>query len=102
MSGFQVLCGDFAHYQDPDEEWSVDGFTTADAAAEYARRFVRDQVEHMRAEYPDAEALKAAFMMFGEYAIAPGFEFAAWLDHCIANPATKRADTDYQAIDPNR
>ena len=102
MTGFQVLCGDFAHYQDPDEEWSVDGFATAEAAAEYARRFVRDQVEHMRDAYPDAEALKMAFMMFGEYAMAPGFELSTWLDHCFANPATKRSDTDYQAIDPNR
>jgi len=97
-----VLCGDFAHYQDPDEEWTVEGFRTEEAAAEYARRFVRDQVEHLRAEYPDAEALKSAFLMFGEYAIAPGFTLAPWLDHCIANPATRRADTDYQALDPNR
>ncbi len=102
MTTFQVLCGDFAHYQDKDEEWSVDGFATAEAAAEYARRFVRDQVEHLRGEYPDAEALADAYMTFGEYAMAPGFELASWLAHCIANPATKRSDTDYQAIDPNR
>ena len=102
MSTFQVLCGDFAHYQDPDEEWSVDGFRTEDAAAEYARRFVRDQVEHLRGEYPDPEALRVAFLMFGEYAIAPGFELKSWLDHCIANPATRKADTDYQALDPSR
>ena len=102
MSTFQVLCGDFAHYQDPDEEWSVDGFRTAEAAAEYARRFVRDQIEHLRGEYPDAGALEQAFLMFGEYAIAPGFELKAWLAHCIANPATRKADTDYQALDPNR
>ena len=36
-----VLCGDFAHYQDPDEEWSIDGFRTEEAAAEYARRIAR-------------------------------------------------------------
>ena len=102
MSTFQVLCGDFAHYQDPDEEWSVDGFRTEEAAAEYARRFVRDQVEHLRGEYPDPEALRGAFLMFGEYAIAPGFALKPWLDHCIANPATRKADTDYQALDPNR
>ncbi len=97
-----VLCGDFAHYQDPDEEWSVEGFRTAEAAAEYARRFVRDQVEALRAEYATPEALRDACLAFGEYAIAPGFELKAWLDHCIATPASKRADTDYQAIDPNR
>jgi hypothetical protein len=97
-----VLCGDFAHYQDPDEEWSVEGFRTAEAAAEYARRFVRDQVEALRAEYATPETLRDAYLAFGEYAIAPGFELKAWLDHCIATPASKRADTDYQAIDPNR
>ena len=102
MSTFRVLCGDFAHYRDPDEEWTVEGFRTAEAAAEYARRFVRDQVEHLRAEYPDATALKGAFLMFGEYAMAPGFELSPWLDHCIANPAARKADTDYQALDPNR
>jgi hypothetical protein len=97
-----VVCGDFAHYQDPDEEWSVDGFRNADQAAEYARRFVRDQVEALRAEYATPEALREAYLSFGEYAIAPGFELTAWLDHCIATPATRRADTDYQAIDPTR
>ena len=102
MSTFAVLCGDFANAMDPDEEWTVEGFRSEEEAAEYARRFVRDQVEHLRAEYADAEALKQAFMMFGEYAIAPGFELAAWLDHCIANPAARKADTDYQALDPNR
>ena len=97
-----VLCGDFAHYQDPDEEWSVDGFRTAEAAAEYARRFVRDQVEGLRGEYADVAGLREAYLAFGEYAIAPGFDLEAWLDHCIANPAARKADTDYQALDPNR
>jgi len=97
-----VLCGDFASDQDPDEEWEVPGFRTPDAAAEYARRFVRDQVEGLRAEYADAAALKQAYLSFGEYALAPGFELEAWLDHCIANPAARKADTDYQALDPNR
>ncbi len=97
-----VLCGDFAHYQDPDEEWEVPGFRTAEAAAEYARRFVRDQIEGLRAEYEDTAALRDAYLSFGEYAIAPGFDLQAWLAHCIANPAARRADTDYQALDPNR
>jgi hypothetical protein len=96
-----VLCGDFAHYQDPDEEWAVHGFRTEEAAAEYARRFVRDQVEHLRSEYPDPEALEQAFLMFGEYAMAPGFVLRDWLAYCIANPAAGKADTDYQALDPS-
>ena len=96
-----VLCGDFAHYQDPDEEWSVDGFRTEEAAAEYARRFVRDQVEGLRGAYEGPAALRDAYLAFGEYAIAPGFELQAWLVHCIANPAARKADTDYQALDPS-
>ncbi len=53
------------------------------------------------AEYPDPAALEQAFLTFGEYAIAPGFELKPWLAHCIAQPAARRADTDYQALDPN-
>jgi hypothetical protein len=102
VTTFQVLCGDFAHYQDPDEEWSVDGFRSAEDAAEYARRFVRDQVVALRGEYATPEALRDAFLSFGEYAIAPGFDLQSWLAHCIATPAARRTDTDYQAIDPNR
>jgi hypothetical protein len=97
-----VTIGDFFHYQDPDEEWTIDGFRTAEAAAEYARRFIRDQIEAMRGEYPDPAALEQAYLSFGEYAMATGFELKPWLAHCIAQPATRKADTDYQALDPNR
>lgn len=96
-----VTCGDFASDQDPDEEWSIDGFRTEQAAAEYARRFVRDQIEGLRGAYEDPAALREAYLAFGEYAIAPGFDLQAWLAHCISEPATKRADTDYQALDPS-
>lgn len=96
-----VLCGDFAHYMDPEEEWSVDGFRTEEAAAEYARRFVRDQIEGLRGAYATPAALRDAYFAFGEYAIAPGFELKAWVAHCIANPAARKADTDYQALDPS-
>ncbi len=95
-----VVFGDFAHDQDADEEWTVDGFRTEEAAAEYARRFVRDQIEGLRAEYADAAALSEAFFSFGEYAIAPGFDLKSWVAHCIATPAARRAETDYQAIEP--
>ena len=32
---------------------------------------------------------------------AVGFDLQAWLAHCIANPAARKADTDYQALDPS-
>ena len=48
MSRHSVRCGDFADEGDPDEEWLVAGFASAEAAQEYARRFVRAQVEDLR------------------------------------------------------
>jgi hypothetical protein len=92
-----VRCGD---YGDPDEEWTVDGFASAEAAAEYARRFIRAQIEDMRADAGAAEELRAMYRSFGEYARTPGFDHEAWAAHCIATPAGRRAETDYQAIEP--
>ena len=50
VSRHSVRCGDFADEGDPDEEWQVEGFAWAEAAQEYARRFVRAQVEDFRRE----------------------------------------------------
>lgn len=97
---FSVLCGDFAHEHDPDDQWIVEGFRSMEAAQEFARRFVRDQIEGLREEYADAATLSGAYFTFGEYARTPGFDLQAWVAHCIANPATRQSDTDYQAIDP--
>ena len=100
MSRHSVTCGDFAHWQDPEEEWVVSGFTSAEAAAEYARRFIRAQIEDMRREATSPEALHALYLDWGEYAATPGFDSQAWVAHCIANPATRKAETDYAALDP--
>lgn len=100
MSRHSVLCGDFAHFQDPEEEWTVEGFASAAAAQEYARRFIRAQIEDMRAEVSDADALRDLYLSWGEYAATEGFDSAAWVLHCIATPATKKAETDYEALDP--
>jgi hypothetical protein len=97
-----VRCGDFAQRGDPEEEWEVEGFATAEAAQEYARRFVRAQVEDLRRDAAGAPpgALRDAYLRWGEYAETPGFDAAAWAEHCIAHPATRRAETDYAALDP--
>jgi hypothetical protein len=100
MSRPTVLCGDFATSGDPDEEWEVGPFASAEAAAEYARRFIRAQIEDLRATAPDAEALRAAYLAFGEYATTAGFDPAPWVAHCVATPASRRAETDYQALEP--
>ncbi|MCO6418925.1 hypothetical protein JYK14_22595 [Siccirubricoccus sp. KC 17139] len=102
MSRHRVLCGDFASGQDPDEEWEVPGFASAEAAAEYARRFIRAQIEDLRRETPDPAALREAYYTFGEYAAAEGFDSEAWVNHCIAMPATRKAEVDYAALEPGR
>ena len=98
---FLVMCGDFAHYQDPEEEWVVTGFTSAAVAQEYARRFIRAQIEDLRGQAESQAALKEMYFSWGEYAATEGFDSAAWVDHCIATPASRKAETDYDALDPN-
>jgi len=100
MSGHRVRCGDHASDGDPDEEWEVAGFASAAAAQEYARRFIRAQIEDLRRETPDAAELRRAYLAWGEYAVTPGLDEAAWVEHCLAAPATKKTETDYAALEP--
>jgi hypothetical protein len=100
VTGHSVSCGDYGHWQDPEEEWTVEGFPTAELAAEYARRFVRAQIEDLRASGAEGEALRDQYYRWGEYAWADGLDHAEWVAFCIATPATKRAETDYAALDP--
>jgi len=95
-----VRCGDYGHADDPDEEWLVEGFTSAAAATEYARRFIRAQIEDLRADAADPAELRAQYFQWGEYALTKGLDHEAWVDHCIANPAERRQDTDYAALEP--
>ena len=101
MSGFSVACGDFFHDMDPEEEWTVAGFATAEAADEYARRFIRASVEACRQPEHDAAATCEAWFRFGEYAFGPTVrsDHGRW---CAANPATRPEETDYRALDPRR
>ncbi|MBX9702324.1 MAG: hypothetical protein K2X74_23000 [Acetobacteraceae bacterium] len=100
MTRHSVLCGDFAHYQDPEEEWEVSGFASAEAAQEYARRFIRAQIEDLRRDAAGAVALRQTYLAWGEYAATEGFDSQAWVEHCIATPASRRSETDYAALDP--
>jgi hypothetical protein len=95
-----VRCGDFADEGDPDEEWLVAGFASAEAAQEYARRFVRAQVEDLRREAASPAELAQMYDRWGEYAETPGFDLAAWVTHCIAHPAALKQATDYAALEP--
>lgn len=61
-----------------------------------------DQVQHLRGTCPDARALRQALLIFGEHAITAGFEMRRLTEPCLANPATRTAGTDDQALDPHR
>ena len=100
MSRHSVRCGDHADEGDPEEEWLVEGFASAEAAQDYARRFVRAQIEDLRREAGSPEELATMYRRWGEYAVTKGFDLEAWVAHCIANPATRRQDTDYAALEP--
>lgn len=97
----RVTCGDPADDGDPEEEWVVAGFSTAEKACEYARRFIRAAVEDLRAEAPTPQELHDMYAAWGEYALTAGLDNAAWVAFCIANPATVAAETDYARLDPN-
>ena len=99
-SRHSVRCGDFADEGDPDEEWLVEGFASAEAAQEYARRFVRAQIEDLRREAASPAELAEMYGRWGEYAVTPGFDPGPWVAHCIANPAARKQDTDYAALEP--
>lgn len=101
MTGHRVACGDFFSYGDPDDEWVVEGFATAALADEYARRFLRASIEAHREPGDDAEATHARWHRYGQYAAGPKVrsDYARW---CAANPATRREETDYAALDPRR
>jgi hypothetical protein len=100
---FRVTCGEHGDDgADPDDAWAVEGFPSAEAAQEYARRFTRAQIEDLRQGVASAEELHAAYYRFGEYALAEGLDHAAWVASCIATPATRKQDTDYQSLDPQR
>ena len=98
--GHSVLCGDFAAFGDPEEEWQVTGFASAGAAQDYARRFIRAQIEDLRRQAGSDEELRQMYVQWGEYAATEGIDSAAWVASCIANPATKRQDTDDAALEP--
>ena len=96
---FSVVLGT-SHYMDPEEEWAVHGFATQCEAQEYARRFIRAQVEQHRHAAP-ADTIRH-YHHFGDYAAAEGLDSTAWVAFCADNPATHPDETDHAALEPNR
>ena len=89
---FAVLLGT-NHYMDREEEWEA-------SAQEFARRFIRAQVEQYRHAWP-AQTI-AAYRHFGDYAAAEGLDSAAWVAFCADNLAARPEETDYAALEPSR
>lgn len=99
-STFSVACGDFVHSQDPEDEWTVTGFETAEAAIQHARRTMRSSVESHRLPGAPAEVVYETWMRFGEYAATEGFSDLEWARHCAEHPSTTPEETDNKALEP--
>ena len=94
-----VLILDMFHYQDPEHEYTIDGFPTLALATEFARRWVRDSLEECRQPGQTAEETGRAWFAFGEDAVVLGGDYAGSreLDFFIEHPA-KPAERDWAAI----
>jgi hypothetical protein len=100
---YSVLIIEMSHYQDPDGERSIEGFSTFELAREFARRWVRDSVEELRGQGQSREELRSRWFTFGEDAIVIGGDSYAGsheLDYFIANPATAQ-ERDWRSVKPS-
>ncbi len=97
---YSVLIIDMFHYDD-ESNFRIDGFPTPEAAKEFARRWVRDSVEELRAAGQTAEELRSMWFTFGEDATALGQRYAGSheLDYFVAHPATAE-ERDWQSLHP--
>ena len=78
---------------DTDEKYEcqlTDGFPTLELATEFARRWVRDSVEELRADGWTPAGLRNQWFTFGEDAVVIGGNWKGLdeLDHFVRNPAT--------------
>lgn len=83
----------------------IGGFPTLMQANEFARRYVRDSLEHCRAAGMDAAAVIAAWSAYGEDAEVlggeDGWRSAPDLQAMAAQPATPDS-RNWRALDPRR
>ena len=87
----------------------VRGFESVEHAAAFARRYVRDSVEHCRARGMDADAVLAAWFGFGEDADVLGAdgEPTGWsagmeVRGFAEAPPDDPEERDWRALDPRR
>ena len=99
---YAVLIVDMFHYDD-ESNYRIEGFPTPEAAKEFARRWVRDSVEELRAAGQTAKKLRSMWYAFGEDALALGQQYAGSqeLDYFVAHPATAE-ERDWQSLRPAR
>lgn len=86
---------------DEEKNFVVEGFPTVELANEFARRWVRDSVEELRALNQTREELPRLWHTFGEDAAVlasePHYAGSHELDYFIEHPATNE-ERDWQAI----
>lgn len=95
-----VVILDMFHYQDQEHESVVSGFPSRKVAIEYARRRVRDSLEHLRQPNQTREELRESWFTFGEDAIVVGGDYAGSgeLDFFIDHPATPE-ERDWKSLE---
>jgi hypothetical protein len=97
--GYAVLIVDMSY--DADQNVVIEGFPTVQLANEFARRWVRDSVEELRAADQTNDELRRLWHLFGEDASVvggePHYAGSHELDYFIGHPATGE-ERDWQAI----
>lgn len=97
--GYSVLIIDMTY--DREKDFVCSGFPTVELANEFARRWVRDSVEELRAANQTKEELRRMWFIFGEDAtVLSGESHYAGsheLDFFIDHPATA-AERDWYEI----
>ena len=91
MTPHAVRCGDYAGsaIRMRNGRWS--GFPNAEAAAEYARRFVRAQIEDLRGRSRHRRGIERHVLPLRRICLRRrASTMTAWVAHCIATPASRR------------
>lgn len=104
--GWRVRLLDHSAPSEAREIETIAGFPTLMQANEFARRYVRDQIERCRAAGADRRAVLEAWAAFGEDAEVldagpAGWRSEAELGDFVDRPADAEA-CDWRALDPRR
>ncbi|MDE2515411.1 MAG: hypothetical protein KGL12_05255 [Rhodospirillales bacterium] len=107
--GWRVRLRDLSLPEDDEDSVieEVAGFATLMQANDFARRYVRDQIERCRAPGLDADAVLAAWRAFGEDAEIVDAGDAAWHSAAdvagfAAGPRARAEERNWRALDPRR